>query len=501
MTTPAERSPFALPLRPAFFVALATLAVCAIGLLNRRQVGFNFLPDEWYARGVNLRLYGTLGVGNEPMTFRAPGYAAWVAAVVWVLPRAEVASEAASEPERLLQLVHGTAGPRAVYWSQAVLLAATAGLLVLWCSRFGPTWAAVGAGLTYGVNPYSLILVGTPHYETLHLFGLVASGLALQWSLETRSAAATVASGALMGLTTLVRPLTLIFPPFALAAYALHDPGSLRRAVRSAMLFCAGMALVIVPWTARNYAVAGRLIPVNSQTWVAFWAATSTRMERDPDHLRWQTLWMSPESAAVQAAVRRGGFVRYPDDVRQNLLIEDAFRAQAFHNLRTHPAVYLSNVATAVATLALDFDRVLISAFEYLQQPGVARLPPKWFIAGNPQDFFDGSRARAFAVFVRVLTALSACGLLAAAWQRDRRLLAPLAVGLCVCVAHCVTWMDLRYYYVKLPFLFAFTGIAVARLSSARIGIPGLVHRPAAAWLVGAPLVGWLAWLTGSVLG
>jgi hypothetical protein len=449
-----------------------------------------------------LRLFHTLGVGQEPMTFRPPGYPAFIATVLGVLPRPEGLNpkDVAQEPE-ILYSAYGDAGQKAIYWAQSLLLAATAALLFLWSSRLVSYGLALWAALVFATNPYTVITAGTLHYDVLHMFGLVASGLLLEWALEhkTQGALALLLAGACWGVTTLVRPLTLILPPFLLLALALGRGMRWKGALRTTALLSLGMAVVIAPWTWRNYRVAARIVPVNSQTWVALWAATVEKVGRDPDHLRWQTIWMSPESEEVQKTVSRRGFVRYPDAVRPNIAIEDAFRARALQNLMTKPGVYLHNVAISLVTLNLDMDSALIKVFEYVQRADFTRMPNRWFFVGNPQDFQSGTHARLFVLLIGGLTLLAAWGIIAALRAHEG---GPAIAGmayLCICCAHALTWVDLRYYYVKLPYLLLFAACGVHAAGGGRsVALAGA--RVPVSWLLAGPLAAFSAALTLIVL-
>jgi hypothetical protein len=477
--------------------------VAGLSLLRNRPLAFHFLPDEWYERGVNLRLYGTLGVGEQALTFRPPGYAAFVAAILWFLPTPQAPPPAAarSDPEAL-RVLYGSRGPTAIYWVQALLLAGAATLSFAWASHFLPRAHAFGAGLLFGTAPYTVILASAVHYEILHLFGVVAGGLLLQRAVEAQRRAALHAFGAGLcwGLTTLVRPLTLILPAFALVGFLVAGRRRWWSAVFATAALCLGMLGVLAPWSWRNYALTGRLIPVNSQSWTALWASTVRKLERSPDHLLWRALWLSPESREVQATVRERPFDRYPDAVALNLGLEDAFRARALRNIRSRPQLYLHNVATGLATIALDLDSALIKVFEYVQRPGVTRMPPGWFLPGHPQDFHPSAHARSFTRLVAASTLLAALGLLAALRRGERAALVPGLVLACLGVAHALTWMDLRYYYVKLPFVFMLAGLGVHQARGWALRLPGLRRACPVSWLASALLGAWALYLTSVVL-
>jgi hypothetical protein len=334
------------------------------------------------------------------------------------------------------------------------------------------------------------------------MFGLVAAGWALHVALriERRRLPAMWLAGLAWGLVTLVRPMTLMLPPFVLVLALVLGRLPVGAALRVTGIFTLGMSMAIAPWTWRNHRVAERVIPVNSQAWVALWASSVARLPRDPNHLRWHSVWASPERKEVERSVRPKGFANYPQGLGFNLALEDAFRARALANLEAKPDVYLHNVAVGFLTFALDFDTVLIRVFEYVQRPDFRRLPMGWFAAGHPQNFHSPAHADAFGRLVAVLTALSAWGLLAAAWRRDRAVAVPAAICACLCLAHSLTWMDLRYYYVKLPFLFPFAayGLAAAQSAAAR-SFPGRASTLLALGL-GGSLVAWCVRLTAQVL-
>ncbi|MBI3087440.1 MAG: hypothetical protein HYY91_00915 [Candidatus Omnitrophica bacterium] len=83
------------------------------------------------------------------------------------------------------------------------------------------------------------------------------------------------AAGVALGLATLTRPVTLLFPG-VLAVWAWCAPRGERRDWAKAMaVVCAAMALTILPWTIRNARVHGRLVLVTSGAGQAFWVGNN----------------------------------------------------------------------------------------------------------------------------------------------------------------------------------------------------------------------------------
>jgi hypothetical protein len=136
-----------------------------------------------------------------------------------------------------------------------------------------------------------------------------------------------------------------------------------------------------------------------------------------------------------------------------DVALEDAFRAEAVGNLGRQPGTYVGNVGRAAGALLFATSSLPVRLLAALQRPG-ARLEDAWFDPDNPQDFHRSVVARAYAALATMLLPVAALGVVAGARRRDPFLLAPAMVGSCVALAHALTYMDLFYYYVRLPFLF-----------------------------------------------
>jgi 4-amino-4-deoxy-L-arabinose transferase-like glycosyltransferase len=459
--------------------------VIGVSLARNRQLGTRYFADEWFSLGVNLRVWSTLGVEREPTVLRPPGYPAFVAAVLLPLG---VPQEDPSP--RMFPWSSDLAGftipfdPRyleraafAVYCAQAVVLAASAATLFLWLAGFLSVRSAFLAALLYGTNPYIVILAGVLSYAAVHLFCLVLSCFLLFRALAMTGRPRTawlLLAGACFGVTALVRPTTLILPPFLFGALLVKERPSVGTALRSTLVFSFAMGLVLVPWTVRNYRLTQRLIPVSGQAWASVWASTAVRLDRAPNYFRWKEVL--PAVQPIYTSVTGKDHYDLETRARSTPALEDAFRAEAFRNLRTQPGVYLHNALESLITQLVDIDSVRIKLFLYLQV-----LEPKhrgaWYRMGNPQDFFPSGSSREFTLLIRLLTALSAVALVTAAVRGDSALLVPILVSLALVVAHCLTWMDIGYYYAKVPFLFVFAFSILDRLLERGRGgvVPGAI--------------------------
>jgi len=435
--------------RVAVLVGTAVLGLAVVTLRLLHPLGEAWNPDEWYMLGANLAVHGTLGIGDSPTVFRPPGYPAFIALVL----EAVTGGARAVTPA----LVWGTRP--AVALAQALALAlAAAGAFLWWRTRLGPAIAAAAA-LALVANPYTLALVGLPHYALVHLALLVLGTWALAEGLR-RGAVALAAAGILWGAITLLRPITLPLP--AVVLVLLWAQGRRGRALaRGGLGFALGFTLAVVPWTIRNYDVRGRFIPVNAQAWTVLWAASLKPLPIHPNHFNWYAV--APEYEAVFRRVTGEPGYSYAALYSHDVALEDAFRAEALRNLESRPGVYLGNVARATGALLFGTSRLPITLLVALQRPG-AHLEDAWFAPGNPQDFDFSWAATAFVWLQTALVPLAAFGLFVGARGRDPFLLAPAGVAFCVLAAHALTYMDLFYYYVRAPFLFLLAFYGLARL-------------------------------------
>jgi hypothetical protein len=430
----------------ALLVGLASFAVSGASYTRNRPLGaLGGIADEWFRLGTNLAIHGTLGVDREPIVYRPPGYPLFVAGVL----HAYLDVPAAASPEAATP-AFSARGADAVYISQCLLLAVASSIVFLWLALGVRVELAFLGGLLFGTNPYSVALTTFLHYDVLHLLFLVAGCLALELAFERPFRGAFVAAGAIWGLATLVRPVTLAFPPFALMICLVRSWPDRARAFRQAAVLSVTMAAVVAPWTARNYRVTGHLIPVNAQTWQATWGTTVAPLGAHPDRYKWYVIARDHYRPIYVSVV--GEKFYYEAFTRANLALEEAFRREALRNIRSRPGVYLRNAAASFASLHVDMNAILLTAFRRLQAPGVV-AQARWFWLDSPGNLERDREAKAFAALAGTLALLSA-GALVYGWRRGARfLVVPGFVWLCLALMHAVTYMDLLYYYVKLPFL------------------------------------------------
>jgi len=431
---------------------LTFAGACCAQLAGRPLLFLGGLTDEWFGLGWNLAFHGTLGWGDEPILLRPPGYPAFVALLLRAFTRV---------PLRLTPAYTESAA-QLVSLAQALLLAATAALLFAWLRRPFGNAIAFAAALVYGLNPYSLVLPGLMHYDVLHLFLLVAGCAALDVAIARaeRGAGPMAAAGALWGMAALVRPVTLPLPLFVAAMlFARGLRGS--RAARALLAFCVAMALVIAPWTLRNFRISGRLVPVNVQGWAAVWGSTVEPLELDANTYQWRAIGL----LHMQPLYRRvtGEDYSYLGFLKHNVALEAAFKEAALENIRERPRVYLWNVARGLLGLTLQLNTSLVGVFQRIQRTGEV-VSQAWFWSGAEQERGATLASRTLDVLHLLLLAFAALGLARAIARREPFLAVPGLVFTCVALAHALTFFDFTYYYLKLPFLVVFAASGLASL-------------------------------------
>lgn len=156
----------------------------------------------------------------------------------------------------------------------AILGTATVGFVFGIGKRLFDVRIGLVAALLYAIWPGVLSFTPTLMSETSFAF-MVTSYL---WLLilvtqsDSRSTAAFAGVGLSFGATMLVREEAVALIPATLGFLWVHHR---TRAVRPALLLFGVAALTILPWTLRNYATFGRIIPTSANSGIAFFHANN----------------------------------------------------------------------------------------------------------------------------------------------------------------------------------------------------------------------------------
>lgn len=246
-----------------FFVAVLCRIV-ALGLVqyhvDRKDAG------SYHISAVNLLEHGVYSLSGGPpyvaTVYRPPLYPAAVAGVYAVVG----------------------VRPSAVQAVQVVLSALIVCLFGLAVSRLSPV-AGVFSMWAWALWPPDMLYAGALLSEVL-CAALLTTALAAA-VLLTQRVRAVVAGGAL-GALALTRDTYLLLPMMVVGlavVYALWRPGG-ASILRHAIVALLVAGAVIAPWTARNYALTGRIIPVSEgrlglALWMGGWATDDNFTLRD----------------------------------------------------------------------------------------------------------------------------------------------------------------------------------------------------------------------------
>lgn len=134
---------------------------------------------------------------------------------------------------------------------------------------YGERTALVAAGIA-ALHPYLIYYSGYVMAETPA--ALLLAWLTLLWLgwQDSTPARSFLFGGVVAGLASLTRSVFLGLPAVA-AAWSFSTLAGVRRAVLATALFTAGLAMVVLPWTVRNYLRLGIVVPVQAGgAWQAY---------------------------------------------------------------------------------------------------------------------------------------------------------------------------------------------------------------------------------------
>ena len=435
---------------PALLGLLVFALVTSVSLsVGSRLVRFEFADGaadggEWFVLGRNLATFGVLGNGSEPVLHRPPGYPLWIAAVLRLAvdPRTHSIEEV------------NTRGPVALHIADSFLLGLASLLLFHWLAQRLRPSTALAASVLLGTNAYTLVSVTLLHYGTLQWVLLLGLVLYLDAAFKKRDVDALgrfFLGGLFLGIATLVRPVTLLAPLALLPVFLSFQ--STRRERSRYLVFVLGMILSIAPWTARNFALTGRVIPINVQGWNALFASTSEVAKHNPDRYEWGLLTLRHYMPIYRSITGENEYTL--ETYQRNILrLEDAARDASLTNIAARPGTYLTNVRNAAVGLHTNINAVFLTAFTRMQT-GEPFIRP-WILIGVAKAMSRGPEANIFQFLHDLLLFAALGGLLLAAWRRDFFLLPALALWAAVVAVYALTYLDFFYYSVKIPFLVAF---------------------------------------------
>jgi len=120
------------------------------------------------------------------------------------------------------------------------------------------------AGFVCAVDPEMIHWTAKMLTETLFIFLLTLLVLLCLRLTKSRRGSLAVGAGLVLGYATLVRPNILLLIPFLVLYFLFFAEGSIRKRIISASVLPIVCALVVSPWTVRNYLIHGEFVPVSS---------------------------------------------------------------------------------------------------------------------------------------------------------------------------------------------------------------------------------------------
>lgn len=127
------------------------------------------------------------------------------------------------------------------------------------------------AGMALAFLPHSLYTIINMSSEPLFIFLQSLFLLYLTKALKKKLASDFLVSGAVLGMAILCRAVVLLLPFFMALVFFIWKRADLRSHIPAFLL---GSLLIVVPWTARNYFVFHRFIPVQTLGGYSLYFAT-----------------------------------------------------------------------------------------------------------------------------------------------------------------------------------------------------------------------------------
>jgi hypothetical protein len=145
---------------------------------------------------------------------------------------------------------------------------------------FGERTGFVAASIA-SIYPFFVFWTGAVITETLFVFLCAAGVLSVLCYLRKGKVAWNVLGGLILGYAALTRPVGLTMPVFVFFSYGLFFR-DIKKAVTGILIFSALFAMVILPWTLRNYVVFKKIVPVATGSGVNLLNGMNSVVLNDP---------------------------------------------------------------------------------------------------------------------------------------------------------------------------------------------------------------------------
>lgn len=125
--------------------------------------------------------------------------------------------------------------------------------------RLFTRWVALAGIVLYALDTPSIYYSNKVLSETLFTCIFIVFMLTLTLFFEKKKAGYIIVSGLLLGIITLIRPVTYYLAFFLIFLFIIYFPKQIKRGISYFIVFTLIYSSVVAPWVIRNYAVAGYL--------------------------------------------------------------------------------------------------------------------------------------------------------------------------------------------------------------------------------------------------
>jgi 4-amino-4-deoxy-L-arabinose transferase-like glycosyltransferase len=213
--------------------ALAVRVAAAVALSGER---FRFVDESLYAAAAD-RLVAGESIAQAALNL--PGYPLFLALIQLFMPP----------------------GVLALRIAQAAVAALGVPLAYILGRRIGGDGAGIATAVIYAFDPLLVASAGLLYPETPAALLITAAVLAAWSAVRNDRIGLSALTGALLGLVTLFRPVSLAFFPAVLGWVTLGSDGAWRRRAVHAAVVMGLWGVMVVPWMATSLRATGHLVP------------------------------------------------------------------------------------------------------------------------------------------------------------------------------------------------------------------------------------------------
>lgn len=222
----------------ALFLMSLLLRSLALWLMPETHLSDNAVTA--YLGAASLIRFGEGFFDASYPVFAPPLYAVLIAFAQMVLGGDEV-------PIKIVQVIVDSATTVTLFFLMRELVDARVALL---------------SGATYAMFPYAIYATTYIGSETFFTFFLSIFVWLFTLAIKYQKLSCWMFAGLALGVATMTRGTTQFFPLFAGLLLLKSREGKLSRDLSHYFLFCFCFALIISPWTIRNYLVLHEFVPV-----------------------------------------------------------------------------------------------------------------------------------------------------------------------------------------------------------------------------------------------